>query len=311
MSVQYLSGYAKKPPKYYNVITEVELYNDLAAEFKDIKVEKLATGFQFAEGPVWHPDNYLLFSDVIASQIIQLFPDGKHTIYLADSGGPALHKHALSKMIGSNGLAIKDTNIIFCQGASHSIACLNREMEISVLVDNYQGKPLNSPNDLILKTDGSFYFSDPPYGLKDEKENPEMFQDKAGVYYFSEGKLKRIFEELNYPNGVCLSPDEQFLYISSNHPQEPYLYKCLLSVTGEITEKTILREENADGIATDLDGNLFLSTNEGVLIISEEGQKLALLPLPEPVHNIAWGGSNLNELYITAGGSVYKAKNFI
>lgn len=293
------------------MISEVEIYSEPGNEFKDIKVEKLATGFQFAEGPVWHPDNYLLFSDVIASQIIQLCPDGKHSVYLADSGGPATHQQLVSKMAGSGGLAIKDTNIIFCRGASHSIACMNREMEVNVIIDSYQDKPLNSPNDLILKTDGSFYFSDPPYGLKDEILHTDTFQDKAGVYYYSEGKLKRVFEELNYPNGVCLSTDEQFLYISSNHPQEPYLYKCLLSVTGEITEKTILREQNADGIATDLDGNLFLSTNEGVLIISSEGEKLALLPLPEPAVNITWGGSNLTELYITAVTSIYRAKNFI
>lgn len=293
------------------MMKEAELYSDQAIEFKDIKIEKLATGFQFTEGPVWHPDNYLLFSDVKSSQIIQLFPDGKWNVYLENSGGPVIQQQVLSEMIGSNGLAIKDENIIFCRGASHSIACMNREMEIVTIIDTYEGKPFNSPNDLILKSDGSFYFSDPPYGLKNEVLNPVLFQDKAAVYYYSEGKAKRVFEELMYPNGICLSADEQFLYISSNHPQERYLYKCLLSVTGEITEKTILREENADGIATDLDGNLFLCTNEGVMILSPQGEKLAMLPLPEPAHNIAWGSINLNELYITAGSSIYKAKNFI
>ncbi|MEI9946983.1 MAG: SMP-30/gluconolactonase/LRE family protein [Chitinophagaceae bacterium] len=289
--------------------SEVILYEG-GSDFAEIKIEQVASGFQFTEGPLWHPGNYLLFSDTPANKIYQLFPDGSSKVFLDKSGFIGMDTSMLSDMIGSNGLALEDDNIIICQHGDHAIACLNKNMELSVLTDCYEGKPFNSPNDLIIKADESIYFSDPPYGLKDQVPDPDAFQPVAGVYRYFEGKTKRIFDELKYPNGVCFSPDEQILYISSNHGDEPRLYKCLLSVSGDIIEKSVLIEQNADGIATDPEGNLFLSTNDGILIVSPKGQKLALLKLPDSPSNIAWGGHLYSELYITARSNIYRAKNF-
>lgn len=290
---------------------EVIVYDDDdAAAFADIKTEQMASCFEFTEGPLWHPDNFLLFSDTPANTIFQLFPDGSTRVYLERSGFIGMDTNMLSDMIGSNGLALNDENIIICQHGDHGLACLNKNMGLSVLIDCYEGRPFNSPNDLVIRSDESIYFTDPPYGLKNQVLHPDTFQKTAGVYRFFEGRAKLIFDNLKYPNGICFSPDEQFLYISSNHPDEPYLYKCLLSVTGEIIEKSVLINQNADGITIDAEGNLFLSTNEGVLIISAEGKKLALVKLPDSPSNIAWGGHRHAELYITARSNIYRAKKF-
>jgi len=141
--------------------------------------------------------------------------------------------------------------------------------------------------------------------------HPSVFQHHAGLYRYYKGEVKLLHTNLRYPNGVCLSPGEQFLYNGSNHPDEPVIWRYSLSKNGEIRNQSVLIEQNADGIKTDEQGRLFLATNEGVLIVSASGKKLALIPLPESPANLAWGGQNNKELYVTARSSVYRIKNFV
>jgi gluconolactonase len=289
----------------------IVVYESKGAAFANIKVEKVASGFQFTEGPVWHPDQYLLFSDIPANKIVQLFRDGRTAVYMENSGFIGNDYSLLSDQPGSNGLAI-DTqlNLIICQHGNHAIAMVDKDNVTSVLTSAYQGRPYNSPNDIVVRYDGSIYFSDPPYGLKDQVHNPSVFQPVAGVYRYKDGDVELISDLLKYPNGVCLSPDDSYLYVSSNHNDEACLYRYRLTSDGSTKERSLVIEQNADGIKTDREGRLFLCTDEGILIISAEGKKLALIPLPETPANIAWVKPGFSELYITARSSIYRASGF-
>jgi gluconolactonase len=275
--------------------------------FETIKIEKVATGFGFTEGPVWHPDNYLLFSDIPGNRIWQLFPSGEKKVYLENSGFTGNDSSALSDQIGSNGLTIdRQQNLLICQHGNHALAILHKQQGQSTLTGKFEGKPYNSPNDLVVRSDGTIFFSDPPYGLKDRMLNPGLFQSRAGVYLYKNGVTALLTEDFRYPNGLCFSPDEQYLYVSSNHPDEPYLWRYELSETNEILHQAVVIQQNADGIKSDDQGNIFMCTNEGLLIISSEGKKLALIPVPETPANIAWVRPGFNELYCTARSSIYR-----
>lgn len=290
----------------------VSIFTDEGSLYSNIRIEKVVTGFQFTEGPVWHPDQYLLFSDIPANLIWQLFPDGIIRHFMDNSGLLNTDTSMLSDMIGSNALAIdRQNNLIICQHGNHGISKLDKNGVISVLTSSYKGRPYNSPNDVVIRqSDGSIYFSDPPYGLKEQVLHPDIFQPHAGVYRYKEGNVTLLSDKFNYPNGVCLSPDESYLYVSSNHPDEAFLWRYSLSPSGEVTDKIILTEQNADGIKTDQSGNLFLCTDNGILILSSQGEKLALLPVPENPANIAWVKPGYKQLYITARNSVYLASGF-
>jgi gluconolactonase len=279
--------------------------------FSGLEAEKIASGFQFTEGPVWHPDGFLLFSDIPANKIYQLIPGKAATVYLDPSGFTGTDTSLLSDQPGSNGLAFdNEKQLIICQHGNHAIACLDKSNKINTLTDSYKGKPYNSPNDLVISANGSIYFSDPPYGLKEQILHPSVFQPHGGLYRYYKGEVNLLSTNLRYPNGVCFSPGEQFLYNGSNHPDEPVIWRFSLSKDGGIRNQSVLIEQNADGIKTDEEGRLFLATDDGVLIVSVSGEKLALIPLPETPANMAWGGQNNKELYVTARSSVYRIKNF-
>ena len=285
------------------------LYDDkAAASFRNIKTEKIATGFQFTEGPVWHPDGYLLFSDIPANVIWQLYPDGIVRLFMGNSGLLGNDASLLSDMIGSNGLALDaQNNLIICQHGKHAIGKLDTNGVASVLTSRYEYRPYNSPNDLVIRSDGSIYFSDPPYGLKDQILHPEIFQPVAGVYRYKNDKVTLICDKYQYPNGLCLSPDESYLYICSNKAEEADIWRYSISGDGEVKEDRIIANANGDGIKADKKGNLFLCSDEGILILSPEGKKIALLPLPETPANIAWVKPGYAQLYVTARSSIYLA----
>jgi gluconolactonase len=290
---------------------KLTIYDNDGAAFSRLEAEKISSGYQFTEGPVWHPDGFLLFSDTPANKIYQLVPGKAATVYIDDSGFTGTDDSLLSDQQGSNGLALDNENhLIICQHGNHAIARLDKNKKINLLTTTYEGKPYNSPNDLVISADGSIYFSDPPYGLKEQVLHRSEFQPHAGLYRYYKGEVKLLRSDLLYPNGVCLSPDEQFLYNSSNHPDERVIWRYSLSKDGEIRNQSMLIDQNADGIKTDEEGRLFLATDAGVLIVSVSGKKLALMPLPETPSNVAWGGQNNKELYVTARTSVYRIKNF-
>ena len=291
--------------------TNITIYNREGSVFSDLEVVKLASGFQFTEGPVWHPDGFLLFSDIPANKIYQLNSGGNVTEYLDPSGFSGEDASLLSDMIGSNGLAINSNqHLIICQHGDHALAALDPEKKMYLLTDKYENRPYNSPNDLAISADGSIYFTDPPYGLKDQILHPSIFQSSAGIYRYYNGEIRLLRKDLRYPNGICFSPGEEFLYSGSNHPDEAFIWKYTL-VNGNIKDQSVLVEQNADGIKTDEKGRVYIATDDGIMIVSAEGQRLALIPLPETPSNLAWREGKSNELYVTARSSVYSIKNFI
>ncbi|HET6995517.1 MAG TPA: SMP-30/gluconolactonase/LRE family protein [Chitinophagaceae bacterium] len=268
--------------------------------------KRLATGFQFAEGPLWHPGGYLLFSDVKANRIFQLFLSGVIHVLCERSGSQYVCGKYLSEMIGSNGLALdNDGNVVFCQHANHSIAKINKHKDVFKLCTSYNGRPFNSPNDLVVKSDGGIYFTDPPYGLKKEALKPDIFQPHAGVYRFQDNQVCLLSTDFNYPNGICFSIDERYLFVASNHPDEKMIMKYLVSSKGIVLSKQVFAPVNADGIKIDAFNNIYAATNKGVLILSPEGRELALIPLSEPATNLAFGGPDNNLLFITTYHSIY------
>jgi gluconolactonase len=289
---------------------EIQIYDKKAFAHSKWQVEKLASGFQFTEGPLWHRDGYLLFSDIPANRIYALL-ENRVEIFLEPSGYTGSDGALLSDMIGSNGLAWnKENELIVCQHGDHALARLDKNKMLRPLTKNFDGRAYNSPNDLAIRRDGSIWFTDPPYGLRDQKIHPEVYQPSAGVYRYKSGRVQQMFNSLEYPNGICFSPDERYAYVSSNHPDEPHLWRYELSRDGEIQSREVLVEINADGIKTDKEGRILMATNDGIFIISPVGADLALIPIPESPSNLAWGGENYEDLYITARSSIYRISNY-
>jgi gluconolactonase len=274
-------------------------------ESMNFTVKKVASKLQFTEGPVWHPNGFLLFSDIPANKIYRLFPDtGELDIYINDSGLIGNDTSLLSKQIGSNGIIIdKNQNIIFCQHGNHAIACLNTNNELKFLTCMFDGRPYNSPNDLVMKSDGSIYFSDPPYGLKDETLNEKLFQPWSGVYRYRSGMVELLTKELARPNGLCFSPGETHLYISNTDKDNPRVHRFRVGDEGKISEEEVFVEMHVDGMHCDEHGNLFCAGMDGIYIFSSQGEKINKIDMPGMTSNIvaAPGG----RYYVTAGDSVY------
>jgi gluconolactonase len=273
---------------------------------KDVEIKELVSGLQFAEGPVWHPEGYLLVSDIPANRIFMLSLNKVINVLCHHSGGPYIILTHLSKMIGSNGLYVDgNKNIFVCQHGNHSIAKLDTEKNVTVLCSSYNGKPLNSPNDLVIKSNGALYFTDPPYGLKDEVLNEELFQPHSGVYKFENNHLDLLTAEMKYPNGICFSKDEKSIFISNSDPEEGKIYRYRVNSKGELFNKSVFAEIQADGIKTDRFDKLYAATSEGVVIFSSQGEKIALIQLPELATNVAFGGKESNLLFVTTPSAVF------
>ncbi len=283
----------------------IELYDKTAEAYAGARVQQVAEGFKFTEGPYWHPEGYLLFSDTPANRIYRLAPEGDSQVYLEKSGWNGEGEEHLSDMTGSNAIAADDKGrLLICQHGNHAIA-VHDGSGTEMLTGSYGGRPYNSPNDIAVRSDGTVYFSDPPYGLKDQVLQPARFQPLAGLYRLRQGQVTLEGKELQYPNGLAFSPDEQYLYLSSNHPDEPRLWKYTLAADGTIVARKILAEINGDGMTVDDQGNILLATDEGICVISPEGKKIGLLPLPESPSNITWG-KDRRTLYITARAFIFR-----
>lgn len=268
----------------------------------------LASGFKFCEGPAWHPDGYLLFSDTDANKIFQVYMNGVMHVLVHQSGGPCITYTHLSDKIGSNGLAFdQHKNLIFCQHGNHCIGKLEGKNLIQ-LCASYNGRSFNSPNDLVLNSAGDIYFTDPPYGLKNQVLNPAVFQPHSGIYMFKHNQVVLLATDLKYPNGICFSTDEKYLFVSSNHPDEKMILRYEVAPNGVLINKIIFAEVNADGIKTDDHNNLFAATMEGVMILSPEGEKLAVIKLPQMATNLCFGGADKELLFITTPSTVHQLK---
>jgi len=273
---------------------------------KDFEIKSLANDCVFTEGPVWNKEGFYLFSDIPANCIYKIEEGGKKELFLSNSGTTNPNDPDVNgDQSGSNALAYDhEENLLVCQHGSHAISKYNGRT-LQHFIASYLSKPLNSPNDLILHRDGRLYFSDPPYGLRDGKLNSEKFQPLAGVYCWKGDELQLICDKYQYPNGVCLSNDQRLLYICSNKPFEKFI--SIYDTSNDRFAK-IFAEENSDGIEVDRYDNVYLCNKDGIIILDQNGDRLALIQLPTVPANICWGGQDLNDLFITARENIFLIK---
>jgi gluconolactonase len=267
------------------------------------RIETLAGDCKFTEGPVWNEEGFYLFSDITANCIYRIQPGKKKEIFIENSGIDDPSDPDLKPdQVGSNGLAYDGSgNLLVCQHGSHRVSRYNNQ-RLEPLISRYNGKPFNSPNDIIVHKSGKIYFSDPPYGLKDGVLNSDRYQPTGAVFCWEGGKTSMVCDSYQYPNGVCLSPDGSKLYISSNKPFEKFI-----SILETATDRLlgIAAEENSDGIKCDTLGNLWLANQDGILVLDPAGKRLALIRLPSVPANLCWGGPKKKDLFVTARESVF------
>ncbi len=286
----------------------------------DAKIEKLADGFQFTEGPVWHSDGYLLFSDPNTNVIYKYNPvSGNISIYITKSGYSGFDIGNYHQP-GSNGLAIDSAGrLIVCQHGNRRIIRHEKKGPITILTDNYNGQKLNSPNDIVIKSDGTIYFTDPPYGLPKAYNDAKKELNFQGVYRIKNGKTELLSTDLGGPNGIAFSPDERFLYVSNWDIRDIHNTKTLwrfpVQVDGTLGKGEIFFDMNKtdddealDGIKVDNQGYIFASAPGGVWIISPEGKYLGKIIGPERPANMAWGDEDGKALYLAAHTGLYKIR---
>ncbi|MDF2159162.1 SMP-30/gluconolactonase/LRE family protein [Algoriphagus sp. CAU 1675] len=276
------------------------------------KIEVLASGFEWAEGPLWlEEEQALLFTDVPANKVWKWTESDSLSLYLEPSG--YLGERSDKREPGANGLALDlNGNLILCQHGERQVARMNSSLqnpkaEFEILVGEYEGKKFNSPNDLVFNTKGELYFTDPPYGL-DEWDEKEL--DFQGVYKIGlDGSLSLQIDSLSRPNGIGLSPDERTLYIGQSDPEKARYYAFDLDDNGNVISGRILLDvtnlvggENKglpDGLKVDQAGNLFATGPGGVLVISPEGKHLGTIRTGEGTANCAFDKEE-KYLYMTA-----------
>jgi len=254
-------------------------------------------GFQFTEGPLWHPDGYLLFSDIPANKIFKWTPNGTVEIFREPSGN-------------SNGLTFdRQGRLIACEHGNRRVSRTEKDGTVVTLADRYQGKRLNSPNDVVVKSDGSIYFTDPPYGVR--PEDREL--DFQGVYRWApDGTLTLLVDDFEKPNGLAFSPDEKTLYIADTDRRHVRAFD--VQPDGTLAHSRILAELKSDapggpdGMKVDVEGNLYVTGPGGTWVFDPTGKHLGTIVTPEGPANCAWGDADWKTLYITARTSIYRVR---
>jgi len=295
------------------------------------KVEQVATGFnKWTEGPVWVPAGYLLFAEIPGNSIMKWAPGGGSSIFMHPSGYLGSEPYGGPEP-GSNGMTLDARGRLTVAGHARRnvwrLESMDAKAQITVLADSYQGKRLSSPNDLVYKSDGSLYFTDPPYGLPTQgDDDPTKEQSVNGVYRIpgalaqragtppAREKLQLLVKDLPRPNGIAFSPDEKWLYVNNTAPKKLWM-RYPVKPDGTLGEGEVLFDATSetapgapDGMKVDKSGNIYSAGPGGVWIISPEGEHLGTIPVPEVVGNLAWGDADHKTLYITASTSVYRIK---
>jgi gluconolactonase len=279
------------------------------------RLEKLAGGFQFTEGPVWHPDGYLLFSDPNANTIYRWSPEGSVSVFRTKSGYTGVDIGRYHQP-GSNGLTLdRDGLLTINEHGNRRVTRLERTGKITVLADRYDGKRLNSPNDLVYRSDGALYFTDPPFGLPGTFDDPAKELPFSGVYRVANGTVTLLTKELSGPNGIAFSPDEKFLYVDNWDLGRKVLLRYEVDGDGTLGRGTVFHDFTAerepvalDGIKVDVEGNVYVSAPGGLWILSPEGTALGRIVPPEHDANFTFGDADGRSLYLTASTGLYRIR---
>jgi gluconolactonase len=283
---------------------------------RNAMIEKVAAGFQFTEGPVWHPDGYLLFSDPNNNTIYRWSPaDGQVTVFRTKSGyaGVDIGEY---RQPGSNGLTLdSEGRLTICEHGNRRVVRMERTGFLTVLADRYEGKRLNSPNDLVYRSDGALFFTDPFFGLPRFDKDPRKQLPYTGVFSLHNGKLQLVSQELSGPNGLALSPDEKYLYVGNWDDKKKVVMRYEVRPDGTLANGKVFfdmtsspGEDAIDGVKVDQQGNLYVSGPGGLWILSPEGKHLGTLRGPEHPHNMAWGDADGRTLYLAAQTGIYRIR---
>jgi gluconolactonase len=260
------------------------------------EVETIATDFQFTEGPHWHRDGFLIFSDIPASTIYRWSPDdGSVDVFRRPSGR-------------SNGITVDNAGHLILAQHDGRVSLIEEDGQETPLAPEYQGKRLNSPNDVVVKSDGTVYFTDPPYGVSEEAKE----LDVHGVYRVSgTGKAQLLTDRFDRPNGLTFSPDESHLYVNDSQSGEVFVFD--VNVDGSLSNGKLFatpEDPNADGspdgMKVDTDGNLYTTGPGGIWIYSPEGEVIDRISTPESATNLSFGGADNRTLFITGPDSVFR-----
>jgi gluconolactonase len=278
---------------------------------EDARLERVAGGFEFTEGPVWTRDDALLFSSPNTNAVYRWSPEGRVDVFRPKSGYTGVDIGRFHQP-GSNGLTFSPDGLLtICQHGNRRVIRVNPHGDIMVLADSFDGRRLNSPNDLVYRSDGTLYFTDPPFGLADQFDDPGKELPFSGVFRVRDGMVELLTDELEGPNGLAFSPDERWLYVGNwdfdrtvvmRYDPETGDGQVLYDMTGAPGEDAI------DGLKVDRAGNLYVCGPGGIWILSPEGDHLGTLHRPEAPHNLAWGDEDGRTLYVTAMTSVYRLR---
>ncbi|WP_455377230.1 SMP-30/gluconolactonase/LRE family protein [Petrachloros mirabilis] len=284
------------------------------------QLEKLAGGFLFTEGPVWVPatansSGYLLFSDPNANTIYRWSPEGQVSVFRTKSGYSGFNIGEYHQP-GSNGLTLDGKGrLTINQHGNRRVVRVEPRGNITVLADRHEGKRLNSPNDLVYRSDGALFFTDPPFGLPNVFDDPHKELPYSGIYCVKDGHIKLVSTDLDAPNGIALSPDEKTLYVNNWNDKKKVILRydvkpdCTLSNGKLFFDMTNAPGEDAlDGLKVDLKGHVYSTGPGGLWILSPEGKQLGLIKGPEDPHNMAWGDDDGKTLYITALAGIYRMR---
>jgi gluconolactonase len=274
-------------------------------------IERVATGFQFGEGPMWRQGR-LWFSDLVGNKMFAVAPDGGVQLLIDHSGG--LQNPPAGSYTGSNAMVTdKNGSVLMLQHGMRRIVRLDSQLGMHPFLERFEGKRFNSPNDLVFAPDGALWFTDPPFGLAKQNADPAKEIAFNGVFRYFDGRLTAPIRDLGLPNGIAFSPDGKTLYVSNSGPKM-FVMKYSVGAGGALSDATKLIEYPDDPLATvpdgmkiDSAGNIWSTGPGGIRILAPSGKVLGQIKLPEPAANLAWGDDG-KSAYITATSSIYRLR---
>ncbi len=295
------------------------------------KLEKLGTCCKWTEGPVWIHAGYVLFADIPGNRIMKWTPAGGILVFMHPTGFLGQEAYGGPES-GSNGMTLDRRGRLTIAGHAqrdvYRLESLAKGAKITMLAEKYQGKRLSSPNDLVYRSDGSLYFTDPPYGLPTQGDKDPLKElPFNGVYRIpkvlthppgtppDDARLELLIKDLTRPNGIAFSPDERYLYIAVSDPDHKVWMRYDVQKDGSVTNGKVFYDATSDkadglpdGMKLDQKGNIYSAAPGGVYIISPEGKHLGTIKMPEKTANLNWGGGDARTLYITASTSLYRIR---